>query len=589
MTGPSFGVGGIRWGWFVVGALALVLWPAVAQTHTATLLLIWALFALSLGLLWGFAGLLSFGHAAYFGLGAYTYAIASTNIGESTGPLLLAILLPAIVAAVIGAMMFYGRISDVYMGVITLVVTLILFKFMNATAGDAYRIGSARLGGFNGIPAFPILNVPGDPSTQIYGLPFYYLVVVLLLLCYLLSRWILGSFFGRVLIGIRENEARVELLGYSAPLLQDRDLRHLGGNGRPRGLPVRQLGRDRHARRVQLGPVGRGDRVDDRRRPWHAGRPDTGRHRARRVEAAAGPADGDRQLPGARRDPGAGGAAAAARHPAHAAALAPAAHDGRHHQAPGEQRAPPAQHAERCVTDTVLDTRDLSMRFGGVQAVNNVNFSLKERELRCLIGPNGAGKSTFFKCLTGQIRLNHSHGRVFIRGHDVTGWRAYEIVRLGVGIKTQVPSVMNGLSVEENLWLSARRVVGRDAVSGVVADVIEQMSLSGIARRLVGELAHGQRQLVEIGLVLAQKPWLLLLDEPAAGITGAETEALVRIIQQVNQTTTMVVVDHDMEFVRMLGARVTVLHQGAILREGPVDDVLSDALVREVYIGSRAK
>jgi len=124
------------------------------------------------------------------------------------------------------------------------------------------------------------------------------------------------------------------------------------------------------------------------------------------------------------------------------------------------------------VTDTVLDTRDLSMRFGGVQAVNNVNFSLKERELRCLIGPNGAGKSTFFKCLTGQIRLNLTHGRVFIRGHDVTGWRAYEIVRLGVGIKTQVPSVMNGLSVEENLWLSARRVSGREAVGAVVAEVI---------------------------------------------------------------------------------------------------------------------
>jgi len=241
------------------------------------------------------------------------------------------------------------------------------------------------------------------------------------------------------------------------------------------------------------------------------------------------------------------------------------------------------------MTETVLDTRDLSMRFGGVQAVNNVNFSLQERELRCLIGPNGAGKSTFFKCLTGQIRLDHGHGRVFIRGHDVTGWRAYEIVRLGVGVKTQVPSVMNGLSVEENLWLSARRVASRDAVGDIVADVIEQMALAGIARRLVGELAHGQRQLVEIGLVLAQKPWLLLLDEPAAGITGAETEALVRIIQQVNQTATMVVVDHDMEFVRMLGARVTVFHQGAILREGPVDEVLADALVREVYIGSRAR
>jgi branched-chain amino acid transport system ATP-binding protein len=241
------------------------------------------------------------------------------------------------------------------------------------------------------------------------------------------------------------------------------------------------------------------------------------------------------------------------------------------------------------VSETVLDTRELSMRFGGVQAVNNVNFSLRDRELRCLIGPNGAGKSTFFKCLTGQIRLDHRHGRVFIKGHDVTGWRAYEIVRLGVGIKTQVPSVMNGLSVEENLWLSARRVGGKEATEATVAEVLAQMSLEGIARRPVGELAHGQRQLVEIGLVLAQRPWLILLDEPAAGITGAEADQLVSIIHEVNRNATIVVVDHDMQFVRMLGGRVTVLHQGAVLREGPVDDVLADAKVREVYIGSRAR
>ena len=132
------------------------------------------------------------------------------------------------------------------------------------------------------------------------------------------------------------------------------------------------------------------------------------------------------------------------------------------------------------MSETVLDTRDLSMRFGGVQAVNNVNFSLADRELRCLIG---------FKCLTGQIRLDHTHGRVFIRGQDVTGWRAYEIVRLGVGIKTQVPSVMNGLTVEENLWLSARRVAGRDATQAAVADVLQRMSLEPIARRVVGARA----------------------------------------------------------------------------------------------------
>jgi branched-chain amino acid transport system permease protein len=217
MIGEFASAGRTRWGWFIALALVLLLLPLVSETNTPTLLAIWSLFALSLGLMWGYAGILSFGHAAYFGLGAYTYAITAMNTGESTAALILAVLLPAFVAAAIGAMMFFGRISDVYMGVITLVFALILSKFMGATAGDAYHIGSARLGGFNGIPAFPVLNVPGDPSTQIYGTGLYYVVVVCLLGCYLLARWVLGSAFGRVLLGIRENEARAELLGYNAP------------------------------------------------------------------------------------------------------------------------------------------------------------------------------------------------------------------------------------------------------------------------------------------------------------------------------------------------------------------------------------
>jgi branched-chain amino acid transport system permease protein len=210
-------IGRIHWGWFLAGAAVALVWPVFGDTHTPTMLLIWALFALSLGLMWGYAGLLSFGHTAYFGLGAYVYAVAVINIGESTAPLLLAILVPAVVAAIIGAMMFYGRISDVYMGVITLVVSLILFKFMSATAGDQYAIGDARLGGFNGIPGFAVLNVPGMPEVSLFGTPLYYVAVVSLFGCYLISRWILARSFGRILVGIRENEARCELLGYNVP------------------------------------------------------------------------------------------------------------------------------------------------------------------------------------------------------------------------------------------------------------------------------------------------------------------------------------------------------------------------------------
>ncbi len=237
----------------------------------------------------------------------------------------------------------------------------------------------------------------------------------------------------------------------------------------------------------------------------------------------------------------------------------------------------------------VVEVHELTMRFGGVVAVNNVTFSLAERELRCLIGPNGAGKSTFFKCLTGQYRLSHENGRVLIRGHDVTGWSTHEIVRIGVGIKMQVPSVMNGLTVHENLWLSARRIHGWHGADGAVEEVIAELHLRDVVRRLVGELSHGERQLVEIGIVLVQRPWLVLLDEPAAGMTGNEVQRLIGVIRRVNQIASVMVVDHDMEFVRMLGSRVTVFHQGSILVEGPAEKVLNDPAVREVYIGNRAK
>ena len=237
----------------------------------------------------------------------------------------------------------------------------------------------------------------------------------------------------------------------------------------------------------------------------------------------------------------------------------------------------------------VVETHELTMRFGGVVAVNAVNFSLQERELRCLIGPNGAGKSTFFKCLTGQYRLSHDNGRVLIRGTDVIGWNTHEVVRLGVGIKTQVPSVMNGLTVQENLWLSARRIHGWTGADGAVDEIAAELRLTDVLRRLAGELSHGQRQMVEIGVVLIQRPWLVLLDEPAAGMTGNEVERLIAVIRRINESASVIVVDHDMEFVRMLGSTVTVFHQGAILIEGPAVTVLDDPKVREVYIGNRAR
>jgi len=233
----------------------------------------------------------------------------------------------------------------------------------------------------------------------------------------------------------------------------------------------------------------------------------------------------------------------------------------------------------------VLETKDLTMRFGGVKAVNAVNFTLMEGELRCLIGPNGAGKSTFFKLITGQLRP--TGGTAAYRGHDLSRRERHDIARLGLGIKTQVPSVFDGLSVNENVWIAASRRYRGKAAKAAVERQLERVGIPDLQHRIVGQLAHGQRQLVELAVVLAQEPSLVLLDEPAAGMTQNETDRLAEIIHEIHRDHALIVVEHDMAFIRSIATVVTVFNQGSILTEGPVAQVLNDERVRDVYLGKQ--
>ena len=234
----------------------------------------------------------------------------------------------------------------------------------------------------------------------------------------------------------------------------------------------------------------------------------------------------------------------------------------------------------------LLQTRDLSMHFGGVRAVRHVDFSLAEGELRCLIGPNGAGKSTFFKMLTGQLQPTHGH--VLFRGQDISYAHAHEIARLGIGIKTQVPSVFDGLSVRENIWLAASRIHFREQSKRVVDEMLERVGLTEVAERLVGQLAHGQRQWVELGLVLSTDPELILLDEPAAGMTHEEVHKTAELVREINRTKALIVVEHDMQFIRMIAKQVTVFNQGSVLVEDTVESIMRNPQVRNIYLGKQA-
>jgi branched-chain amino acid transport system ATP-binding protein len=231
----------------------------------------------------------------------------------------------------------------------------------------------------------------------------------------------------------------------------------------------------------------------------------------------------------------------------------------------------------------LLSTDGLVMKFGGVTAVDGVSLSVDEGELRCLIGPNGAGKSTFFKCLTGQYKP--SGGRIFWRGRDVTGFDAFAVARLGLGIKTQVPSLFDGLTPLESVGLALRRRHGETEARRRAKRALDRLGIGALGERRIGLLAHGQRQLVELAMVVAPEPDLIILDEPTAGMSAEETSRAAGLIRDLNREHAIVVVEHDMQFIRAIARRVTVFHQGRVLMEADAAQVFADPRVRDVYLG----
>ena len=241
----------------------------------------------------------------------------------------------------------------------------------------------------------------------------------------------------------------------------------------------------------------------------------------------------------------------------------------------------------------VLYLDDVTVSFDGFRALNSLSFVVEPGELRTIIGPNGAGKTTMMDVITGKTRPDK--GTAFFKGvHDLTTLTEETIANLGIGRKFQRPTVFDNHTVFENLELALkadrrtfRTLFAR--LGGVqkerIEAVMEQIGLSARARDLAGALSHGQRQWLEIGMLLMQDPELLLVDEPVAGMTDHETEQTASLLKQIAGTRSVVVVEHDMEFVRALATKVTVLHEGSVLSEGTVDHVQNDQKVIEVYLG----
>lgn len=242
----------------------------------------------------------------------------------------------------------------------------------------------------------------------------------------------------------------------------------------------------------------------------------------------------------------------------------------------------------------LLEVSGVSVTFDGFRAINNLSFSIGATELRAIIGPNGAGKTTFMDIVTGKTRPDTGSVTFGERSISLLGMNESRIAREGIGRKFQRPTVFEDQTVEANLILALKasrspwRVLfwsPKPADMARVQELATEVGLGDQLHRKSGELSHGQKQWLEIAMLLAQEPRLLLVDEPAAGMTPAEREQTTDLLVSLARTRAVVVVEHDMEFIRRLNCRVTVLHEGSVLAEGSLDHVTRDPQVIAVYLG----
>jgi len=574
---------------FLAAVVFLFVAAQFVSNTTALKLILWISFsicALSLDFVWGKAGIFSFGQNAVFGLGGYAYAVIALNFfpdsQETISALLGAGLVGAFSSGLLGYFLFYGRLSDVYLSIVTLAVTLIIYTVLSSTAGPEYHIGEALLGGFNGIPSLPGIAFPawfgmGGTELSIHSLLTFSILFAAAI--YFSLQLLVRSRFGLMIEGLRSNELRMELLGY--------DIRKLKLTAFMIGGLIAGLGGGLFAAwgtfinpsvfsLAQAATVvvwvmvgGRGSLLGAFIGVFI-------------VQSAADAADlvvtqqtpllvglllvgvvmlmPDGVVPTLARWMKVGG------------------HPSREFRARRVTTKP--GHAGT-TADRRLSVADIAKHFGGVHVLRGISAAFGDHAIHAIIGPNGAGKSTFFNILTGRHRLDH--GRVVLNGSDVRKLPTFRRCRQGLGIKMQVPCTFPDLTVRENMQLAA--LISKDPQN--VHDVLQRVGLSQRVDEVARTLSHGEQQWLEIALLLVQNPSVLLLDEPGAGMGEEDKRRTIDLIHSLSSQHTLIVVEHDMEFIRALAAPVLMLHQGIVFRSGAFDELVRDDAVIDAYLGRR--
>jgi ABC-type branched-subunit amino acid transport system ATPase component len=236
---------------------------------------------------------------------------------------------------------------------------------------------------------------------------------------------------------------------------------------------------------------------------------------------------------------------------------------------------------------SLLQTVNLNKSFGGLHVTNNVNLAIETGEIHCLIGPNGAGKSTLFRLLLGEYAP--SSGKILYRGEEITRLKPFQRVRRGISVKFQVPGIFKGLTVRQNLEIALQSRLKNKELQKEAQRLRTFLHLDGSAEERAGNLSHGQQQWLEIGMAMSLQPRLLLLDEPTAGMSPEETHVTGEMIIELNKSgVSILAVEHDMDFVRQVAHRVTVLHFGKIFAQGTIDEIMASEEVAQIYLGEPA-
>jgi branched-chain amino acid transport system permease protein len=565
-----------------------------------TLWALYGLLALSFTFIWGHGGIFSFGQAAFFGLGGYAYGVVAINLlpttNETVSAVVGAVAFAALAAAVLGYFIFYGNVGDVYVAIITLAFSLVLLTVVSSTADPKYHIGDAPLGGYNGMVGIPPITygVPGGTALELTINEMFAASIVLAALVTFALRRLLRRPFGRVVAALRENELRTQLLGYDVrryklvTFVIGGAIAGLAGAGyaawgtfiNPSVFALQQ------AAFVAIWVL-----VGGRSSLLGAF---VGVVVVQAITSALGGS-------GSTSTPIVLGAVLIAvvlllpqgivpTLAAWARRLVPALRPRTPRPAPAAPVAVTAlpvggpRQAALGDGDGGLRAEGLVKRFGGVTAVDGVDAQFPARGVHCLIGPNGAGKSTFFNLLVG--RYPPSAGEVSFRGERITRRRPDQRARRGIGIKLQVASIYGRLSSFENLWLAAY-ARSRDARAATerAGLVLEWLHLHDRAHEPASVLSHGGQQWLEIGMVVVADPEVILLDEPTAGMTREETFRTADLVMALGERTSVIVVEHDMEFVRALDAPVTMFHEGHVFARGSLAELREDERVLDVYLG----